>query len=136
MKKLETLRILHMVKGGLTFLSTVGFFLVVSLQFKFLGGTNQKVGFLIIALLSLIPFALGIFNFITAGHIINRKNKTSIIVCSVLNCLSGALGLALGVYTIIEVSKKGFIEEEESLSLDDFDIKAEERRISDSDFVT
>ena len=78
----------------------------------------------------------GIFNFITAGHIINRKNKTSIIVCSVLNCMSGALGLALGVYTIIEVSKKGFIEEEESLSLDGFDLKAEERRISDTDFVT
>ena len=125
-----------MVKGGLTLLSAVGLFLVVSLQLKFLGGTNQKVGFLIIALLSLIPFALGIFNFITAGHIINRKNKTSIIVCSVLNCMSGALGLALGVYTIIEVLKKGFIEEEESLSLDGFDLKAEERRISDTDFVT
>ena len=136
MKKFETLRKLHIAKGVLTLLSAVGLFFVVSSQFKLLGGINLKVEFLIIALFSLIPFALGIFNFITAGHIINRKNKTSIIVCSVLNCMSGALGTALGIYTIIEVSKKGFIEEEESLSLDGFDVKAEERRISDSDFVT
>jgi len=110
---LETFRILHLVMAAL---STLGGLFVLAYAFLFAGifskVANQEMpaevftmfkGIFIFAALFIV--ILGILNFLTAKYLKERKNRTFIIVTSVVNCLTGILGILLGIFTIIEVNK-------------------------------
>ena len=57
---------------------------------------------LVIVLLSL---ALTIVTFMAAKYIGERRKHTFILVVSILNIISGILGLALGIFALIEINK-------------------------------
>lgn len=112
---LETFRILHLVTAVLYVLGAIfmmTFFLFFFNIFGKMAGHQPEVpaemfsmfnGIFIVIGLSILIIA--ILNFLTAKYLKEGKNKTFIIITSVINCFSGILGILLGVFTIIEVNK-------------------------------
>ncbi|MCH9660180.1 MAG: hypothetical protein K0U54_04630 [Bacteroidetes bacterium] len=111
---LDTFRILYIVKGILTLLFSL-FFLAyaffgvfistvdssaaeapfnISILFGIIGG----IGFLFTAI-------FGILTLLAAKYIKETRNYNFIFVIAVLNCLTGVLGILLGVFTFIELTK-------------------------------
>ncbi|MFT4778692.1 MAG: hypothetical protein ACJAU0_002279 [Flavobacteriales bacterium] len=50
-------------------------------------------------------FVLITLNFLAFRYIAEQKNHSFIVVVSILNCLTGILGILLGVFAIIELLK-------------------------------
>lgn len=68
----------------------------VQLQWVFIGiGLFGAVLFLVLTVLT----------FLAAKSIKQRKGHTFIIIVGVINCVTGLLGIALGIFTFIELSK-------------------------------
>jgi len=117
---LNTLRILFIIKGVLSLLATLfimviffgmGSFLVQ--DFNGPDSNQEELPFNPIALISsigifaiLLSLGLTIITFLAAKYIGERRNHTFILVASVLNLLSGVLGLALGIFALIEINKR------------------------------
>ena len=111
---LSTLRILFIVKGifnliGALFCAGYGFF--ISLFITQFNEADADADFIttFIGIFSGIGFilllAVAILTFLTAKYLGETRNHTFITVVSVLNCLTGILGILLGVFTLIEINK-------------------------------
>jgi len=117
MNNLDTYRTLFIVKAILTLCFSLFFVFYMAMGGIF--GTafmldpnandmpfNPGLIFIIIGGIGfLITIALGILTLIAAKHLGNRTNFTFIFVIAILNCLTGALGIVLGVLTLVELSK-------------------------------
>lgn len=113
---LETLKILFIIKGVLALLITlvVGFF-ILGIGTAIIHEVHQQqeeIPFSIAAFISsvgifllILSIIMTVLTFLAAKYIAERKNHTFIVVISVLTCLSGILGLFLGVFAIIELHK-------------------------------
>ena len=115
---LNTFKLLFLAKGILTFMVTL-FFLGYALFglyfgdiFQFEQSFPQEVGFnpgIIFFIIGGMGFFFTlIFGTLTllASHYLNVvKHYNFIFVVAILNCLTGILGILLGVFTIIELNK-------------------------------
>lgn len=115
-KNFNLLKILYYIKAGLI-LFLVLFFAI----YAFIGAFLQEEMandmppdmpfnfadlFIIIGVIGIVLCLIaGILNIMAASYLKQRKNYTFIIVVAALNCLGGLLGMALGVFTILELSK-------------------------------
>jgi len=114
---LETFRILFIVKGVLVALLSV-FFIIYALLGFFIGNIdgliddtgsepfNPGIIFIIIGGVGLIiTIIIAILTFLTAKYLKEQRNYNFIFIVAILNCLTGVLGILLGVFTIIEITK-------------------------------
>lgn len=63
---------------------------------------------IIIACIGLIiSIILGILNLLASKYIKEVKNYNFIFAIAVINCLTGVLGILLGVFTLVELTKPG-----------------------------
>lgn len=121
---LETYKVLYIIKGCLLAFSSVfvwiyfvfvSFFFNENSNFNYQMQSNGELPFsieTIIKYLVGIGTALGIFfilfvigNFLTAYYIKKQKNYYFIVVIAVLSCFTGILGILLGIFTLIEITK-------------------------------
>ncbi|MGI9541825.1 MAG: hypothetical protein ACR2MX_01125 [Cyclobacteriaceae bacterium] len=113
---LNTFRILFIVKGILTLV--VSFFPLVYIAMGvFLGSAafteannpppfNIGIIFVIMgAFFFVLLVALGIVTLFAAKYLNEIRNYNFIFVVAILNCLTGVLGILLGVFTLIELNK-------------------------------
>ncbi|MGB5941550.1 MAG: hypothetical protein WBG71_01585 [Leeuwenhoekiella sp.] len=113
---LQTFRILFIVKGVLNLLLAL-FFLGFAGFFSFIASdiahnTPSDMPFNPLTFFGVfwgIGFALSvvfaILTFMAAKYLGEARKHTFIIVIAVLNCLSGIIGIVLGIFTIIEITK-------------------------------
>lgn len=118
---LSALRILYIIKGILSIIGALIIFLFFGvgasafkdLEHQSYNGdfSTPEVPMMIISgmfgVIVLLMIAVGILNLFAAKFIKERRNHTFIFVMAIINCLSGILGLALGIFTIIEIQKVG-----------------------------
>lgn len=114
---LNTFRILFIVKGimnllgalffiGYAFLGTF-FFNIADMnsdmdQMPF----DPSILFVIIGIVGfVIALTFAVITLMAAKFIGETRNYTFIFVASILNCLTGVLGILLGIFTIIELNK-------------------------------
>jgi hypothetical protein len=115
---LRLLEILHYVYGGIEALGALVVFIIFNVVGAFMssdfvaqesgdaapaivGGAMTGVGWG----LSLFILFFAIVNFISARNIARRKGRTFSMVVAGIDCLSFPIGTALGVFTLIELSK-------------------------------
>ena len=114
---LDTFKILYIIKGVLNFLISIIF-----VFYFFMGPLMKSTAqydpsmndapidlFSVIQTIGAVGFIIciiaGILTLMAGGYLGKRKHHTFIIVIAVLNCLSGILGILLGIFTIIELQK-------------------------------
>lgn len=67
---------------------------------------NPGIIFIVIGIVGfVITIALGIVTLLASKYLKQRSNYTFVFAIAVLNCLSGILGILLGVFTIVELTK-------------------------------
>jgi len=67
---------------------------------------NPGMIFIVIGIIGfVICVVMGILNLIAAKHIKHQRYYTFVFAIAIINCLSGILGILLGVFTIIEINK-------------------------------
>lgn len=113
---LNTFHILYLIKGILTLFFSL-FFIAYAAFGGFMGqmieaDTHNTLPFnpaLIFMIVGIIGFVLclitGVLTLFAAKFIKEQKNYTFVFVIAILNCLSGMLGIILGVFTIVELNK-------------------------------
>ncbi|MGB5981714.1 MAG: hypothetical protein WBG46_06185 [Nonlabens sp.] len=113
---LNTLAILHLVKAILTFLFSL-FFVLYMFMGKFIGDMaevnsemnsefNISAIFVIIGTVGMLFCILfGVLNLLSYSYLSKKKNYNFIFAVSIINCLTGILGILLGVFTLIEINK-------------------------------
>lgn len=115
---LDTFRILFLVKGILTLCFSL-FFVIYGLFGFFIGylamdgapysttpSFNPALIFLIVAGVGfLFTIAMGTLALVASNYLKHRKNYNFIYVVTILNALTGVLGILLAVFTLIELSK-------------------------------
>jgi ABC-type Fe3+ transport system permease subunit len=112
---MDTIGTLFLVKGILT--------LIVSLLFvayAAMGGFMMQLPmheaepmpfhpasiFIVVGMIGfLICVVIGVLTLMAAKYIKQRTHYTFIFVLSIINCMSGVLGILLGVFTIIDMNK-------------------------------
>jgi hypothetical protein len=117
---LDLLRILYIVKACFNFLGALffaGYAVFGSLFFNMMGdvpSANHSEPFpsplswifiLIGAIGMIICLVYGILTLLAAKRIKERRSYTFILVVGILNCFTGMLGIALGVFSIVELNK-------------------------------
>lgn len=113
---LNTFRILFIVKGILTLLFSLFFLFYAGFGFFFMGmaefeneaeiSFNPGIIFIIIGVIGvLLCLALAIVTLLAGKYIKEHRHYNFIFVVAILNCLTGVLGILLGVFTIIELNK-------------------------------
>ncbi|GAA4324923.1 hypothetical protein GCM10023115_41290 [Pontixanthobacter gangjinensis] len=107
-------RILYIIKGVITLafsiLPIIYIFLGVFIsQKEDFNGNGSHVAGIFIILIGIMVFlfllALGILTLLTAKYLGEKKNYDFVFVMAILNCLTGILGIILGIFTIIELNK-------------------------------
>lgn len=107
-------RILFIIKGIITLA-----FAVLPLLYIFFGaflfGSSEMIeddahlaGIIIISIgivVFLFLLVLGILTLLTAKYLGEKKHYDFIFVMSIINCLTGILGIILGIFTILELNK-------------------------------
>ena len=113
---LSTFRILYIIKGALSLFASL-FFLGYAFLGSFVFGKVEEQNlddlpfnpgnlFMIIGIAGfLIALAIGILSFLTAKYLQEQRNYQFIFIVAILSCLTGILGILLGVFTIIELNK-------------------------------
>lgn len=114
---LYTFRILFLVKGVLTLCLSLFFIIYASIGY-IIGAvienneTNTQLPFnfgwifiIIGGLGMLFCITLGVLTLLTSKYIRVLKNYNFIFAMAILNCLTGILGIVLGVFTLIELTK-------------------------------
>lgn len=118
-KNLNTFKILFLVKGIFDMLIILGGILYITIgqvmgevireDINSSGGHmpfNPAIFFTIIGIiLMVIGLATGILAFMASARFGQKRGRTLIIVAAAVNCLTGILGIALCVFSIIEVQK-------------------------------
>lgn len=56
---------------------------------------------------AIISLAAGIMNLVTAKRFSQQRGYAFIFITSILNCFSGLMGIALAIFTLIEIHKPG-----------------------------
>lgn len=114
---LNTFRILFIVKGIMNLLGALFFigYAFLGTFFMNLADTNAdleempfdpSILFMIIGTVGfMIALAFAIVTLLAAKYIGEKRNYTFVFVASILNCLTGVLGILLGVFAIIELNK-------------------------------
>lgn len=113
---LNTFRILYLVKGILTLIFSLFFAAYAMFGYFFEDlmdqASNDDVPFnpgIIFLTIGVVGFVLawilGIVTIMAAKHLKNRTGYTFIFVVAILNCLTGVLGILLGVFSILELNK-------------------------------
>ena len=111
---LRIFKILYIIKGIITLA-----FSVLPLLYIFLGlfifqkdelpEEHNQIGGALIMFIGITVFlfllVLGILTLLTAKYLGEKKNYDFIFVMAILNCLTGILGIILGIFTIIELNK-------------------------------
>lgn len=111
---LDTFKILFIIKGILTL-----FFSIFPIFYIFLGSfiffqkgsmdNNPELAGTIIVVIGIVVFLIllvaGILTIMAGNYLGRRKNYNFIFAVAILNCFTGILGILLGVFTIIELSK-------------------------------
>ncbi len=111
---LRIFKILYIIKGIITLA-----FSLLPLLYIFLGvfifqkeditEENARIGGAIIMFGGIIIFlfllVLGILTLLTAKYIGEKRNYDFVFVMAILNCLTGILGIILGIFTILELNK-------------------------------
>lgn len=119
-QNLDLLRVLFIVKGCFNFLGMF-FFLIYAFMGTFLkafisGFPNAQeqepfpeqvtwIFVIIGAVGAFICLTFGILTLVAAAKIKARKSYNFIFVVSILNCFTGMLGIALGIFAIVELNK-------------------------------
>lgn len=114
---LNTLRILYLIKGILTLCFSIFFIIYGCIGFV-LGDIFQNnetnidtplnFGWVFIIIGStglIICTTLGVLTLLTSKYLKKIKNYNFIFAMAIVNCLSGILGITLGIFTLIELSK-------------------------------
>lgn len=114
---LNTFRILYLVKGILTMGFSLFFMLYVGMGFFFSKAVEYSeqdanlpfnIGWIfgIIGSIGiLICIILGILNLLVSKYLKTITRYNYIFAVAVVNCLTGVLGILLGVFTLIELTK-------------------------------
>lgn len=113
---LSTFRTLFLIKGILTLCFSLFFLLYVGMGFFFgaiiaLDPTtdapfNPGIIFIVIGGIGiLITVTLGILTLMASKYLKEVRNYNFIFAMAIVNCLTGILGILLGVFTIIELHK-------------------------------
>ncbi len=111
---LDTFKLLFIIKGILTL-----FFSVFPIFYIFLGSfiffqegsmdnSPEIAGTIMVGIgivIFLILLVAGILTILAGSYLGSRKNYNFIFAVAVLNCFTGILGILLGIFTIIELSK-------------------------------
>ncbi len=111
---LRIFRILYIIKGILillfAFLPVFYIFLGVFLFYN--EGTPEAqshFGSLLVICIGIMVFlfllVLGILTLLTAKYLGETRNYDFIFVMAIINCLTGVLGILLGIFTILELNK-------------------------------
>lgn len=113
---LHIIGILHYVKAGLSLIALLffaiyaGFGWFMSNQFQDSGDQNMPFNpaslFVWIGISGVvICLVLVVLDLLAASYLNKRKNHTFLLVVSGIHCVTGLLGIGLGVFTIIELTK-------------------------------
>jgi len=114
---LNTFRILFLVKGIITLCFSLFFILYAGIGFFF--NTAMKHNpenpelpfnfgwiFVIVGGIGLIIcVAFGILTLLASKYLKELKNYNFIFTIAILNCITGVLGILLGVFTLVELTK-------------------------------
>ena len=116
-RNLDTYRILFIIKGVLNLLISLfglvyvvmGFIIPAPTMTDFPGYTPFNIMSIILVVFGsifiLFAIIMAVLTFLAAKYIGERRSATFIIVISIINCLTGVLGIVLGILTIIEIQK-------------------------------
>lgn len=111
---LGVFKILYIIKGIiiLAFCLLPLFFMVIGvsqLQEHELPGEDTSIGGIILisigCLLFLFLMIIGILTLLMAKFISEKRNYDFILVIAIINCLTGILGIILGIFMILELNK-------------------------------
>ncbi len=113
---LSTFSTLFIVKGVLSFFVSLFFLLYAGMGSVFSSipefqenpevPFNPGMIFIVIGIMGfLICVAMGILNLITAKYIKEQRKYTFVFAIAIVNCLTGILGILLGIFTILEINK-------------------------------
>ncbi|HPF12181.1 MAG TPA: hypothetical protein PKW08_12070 [Flavobacteriaceae bacterium] len=112
---LGTFSLLFMVKGILTLLLSLFFIAYACFGFFFVGlvaAEEQDLPFnfgyvfiIIGGILTLFTLTFGVLTLLAAKYLKEVRNYNFILVVAILNCLTGVLGILLGVFTMVELMK-------------------------------
>lgn len=113
---LGTYRILFLVKGILTLVFSLFFVFYAMFGVFFSDIIEQDMDenmpfnpasiFFIIGIIGIVVCVIfGILTILASSYINKRKNYNFIFVVAILNCLTGVLGILLGVFSLIELNK-------------------------------
>ena len=111
---LNIFRILYIIKGVLTLLGSLILLGYLIFIYSYTSETNtipsadigvQSILAIVLGIGFLICLIVGILSLLAAKYIGQARNYTFVLVVAILSCLSGILGILLGVFTIIEINK-------------------------------
>ena len=113
---LNTLATLHLIYGILSSLGSLFFMIYIFMGAALSSHIMQEtpnpppfdvsVVFIIIGGVGIFFCLLkAVFNFLTSSYLRKGKNFNFIFATAVINCISGLLGIALGVFTLVEIHK-------------------------------
>ncbi len=111
---LRIFKILYIIKGIMILA-----FSLIPLFYIFLGvyifnendthGENSLIGGAIVMIVGIVLFlfflAMGILTLLAAKYLGEQRNYDFIFVIAIINCLTGILGIILGIFTILELNK-------------------------------
>ena len=114
---LNLFKTLFLIKGIITLLFSL-FFVAYACMGGFIGHVfettdptdpipfNPGIIFMVIGSIGfIISVTMGILTLVASKYLKEIKNYNFIFVVAILNCLTGILGIVLGVFTIIELNK-------------------------------
>jgi NADH:ubiquinone oxidoreductase subunit 6 (subunit J) len=112
---LSTFATLHLVKGILTILFSLFFLLYMFVGTALTFGSmnhGQDMPFhpgnifiIIGAVGFIITVSIGILTLLAGKYIKERRNYNFIFAIAIINCITGILGVLLGVFTILDLNK-------------------------------
>ena len=111
---LRIFKILYIIKGVLILIFSFLPLLYVFFGFYLFQGQNindedSTIGGAILMTIGIILFlfflAMGILTLLTAKYLGEKRNYDFVFVMAIINCLTGILGIVLGVFMIIELNK-------------------------------
>ncbi|MCA0154500.1 hypothetical protein [Winogradskyella vincentii] len=113
---LNTFSVLFLIKGILTlcfaiffmFYAGLGFFVTSAVELDQSNDMPFNPGIILIvigAIGLIITVTVGILTILASSYLKSIKNYNFIFAMAVVSCLTGILGILLGVFTLIELSK-------------------------------
>ena len=100
---LNTYRILYIIKGIFNLLGAV-FFIEVNQNAEMPFDMSTFFG-IICGIGFVMSLIFGIVTLLGAKYIGEARNYTFVLIVAILNCLTGILGILLGIFSIIEINK-------------------------------